>query len=91
MGRRRSICLFSFILFDHIEAGRTWKNASYTDFISAILQLALKSPPSALNGNDVPMSTIFRGVLPFWLAMAACLGLLILFPDIALFMPSQMK
>jgi len=38
----------------------------------------------------VPMATIFRGVLPFWVAMAVCLFLLVVFPDIALYLPSRM-
>jgi TRAP-type C4-dicarboxylate transport system permease large subunit len=36
------------------------------------------------------MATIFRGVLPFWFAMAVCLILLVAFPDIALFLPGRM-
>jgi len=36
------------------------------------------------------MATIFRGVLPFWFAMAVCLGLLVAFLDIALYLPSRM-
>ncbi len=40
--------------------------------------------------QGVPMATIFRGVLPFWFAMAVCLGLLVAFPDIALYLPSRM-
>ena len=37
------------------------------------------------------MSVIFRGVLPFWFAIAVCLVRLVLFPEIALYLPSQMK
>ena len=42
----------------------------------------------ALSGmiKDVPMSTIFKGVMPFVAAMIVCLGLLIAFPEIALFL-----
>ena len=36
---------------------------------------------------EVPMGQIFRGIWPFWFAMAAMIGLLILFPQIALFLP----
>ncbi len=63
-----------------------------------VIEMALITPPVGINvfvvkgvASEVPMSTIFRGVLPFWFAMAVCLGLLVVFPDIALLLPSQMK
>ena len=40
--------------------------------------------------EDVPMSEIFIGIMPFWIAMVVCLGLLIAFPQIALFLPNTM-
>ena len=63
-----------------------------------VIEMGLITPPVGINvfvvkvvAADVPMSTIFRGVFPCWLAMAACLLLLVLFPQIALFLPEQMK
>ncbi|SFR08796.1 TRAP transporter large permease [Poseidonocella sedimentorum] len=63
-----------------------------------VIEMGLITPPVGLNvfvvkgvAAEVPMGTIFRGVLPFWFAMAACLGLIILFPQLALFLPGQMK
>ena len=41
--------------------------------------------------RDVPLFTIFRGVLPFVLAMLVCLVLLVAFPQIALWLPSMMR
>ena len=38
--------------------------------------------------EDMPMSEIFIGILPFWLAMVVCLAILIAFPQIALFLPN---
>ena len=62
-----------------------------------VIEMGLITPPVGINvfvvkgvAADVPMATIFRGVFPFWIAMAVCLGLLILFPDIALFLPTSM-
>jgi TRAP-type C4-dicarboxylate transport system permease large subunit len=40
--------------------------------------------------KDVPMYTIFRGIFPFWVAMLVCIILLLLFPQIALFLPVTM-
>lgn len=63
-----------------------------------VIEMGLITPPVGINvfvvkgvAKDVPMATIFRGVLPFWFAMAVCLALLVLFPQIALYLPSQMK
>ncbi|MBX2835791.1 MAG: TRAP transporter large permease [Gammaproteobacteria bacterium] len=63
-----------------------------------VIEMGLITPPVGINvfvvkgvAQGVPMATIFRGVLPFWIAMAICLALLILFPEIALYLPSQMK
>lgn len=63
-----------------------------------VVEMGLITPPVGINVfvvkgivPDVPMSTIFKGVLPFWLAMAACLLILTLFPEIALFLPSRMQ
>lgn len=40
---------------------------------------------------DIPLQTIFRGTIPFLIAMLVCVVLLIIFPDIALFLPSLMQ
>ena len=62
-----------------------------------VLEMGLISPPVGVNvfvvrgiAPDVPMGTIFRGIWPFWFAMAACLAILVAFPDIALFLPDTM-
>ena len=63
-----------------------------------VIEMGLITPPVGLNvfvvkgvAVDVPMGTIFKGVFPFWLAMAFCLLLLTLFPELALFLPGQMQ
>jgi TRAP-type mannitol/chloroaromatic compound transport system permease large subunit len=35
----------------------------------------------------VPLSQVFAGILPFWVAMIVCVVILIAFPEIALFLP----
>lgn len=63
-----------------------------------VLEMGLISPPVGVNVfvvkglvPDVPIEQIFRGIIPFWLAMIVCLALLITFPDIALILPQTMK
>jgi len=62
-----------------------------------VIEMGMITPPVGINvfvvksvAKDVPMSTIFRGVLPFWFAMAACLLAIVLFPQIALLIPQAM-
>ncbi|MDP2410267.1 MAG: TRAP transporter large permease [Pseudolabrys sp.] len=62
-----------------------------------VLEMGLISPPVGINVfvvkglvPDVPLSKVFAGILPFWLAMLVGLLLLIAFPDIALIVPNTM-
>jgi len=62
-----------------------------------VLEAGLITPPIGLNVfvlkgacPQVPVSTVFRGVWPFLLAMLAAIVLLTLFPQLALFIPSSM-
>ncbi len=62
-----------------------------------VLEMGLISPPVGVNvfvvkgiAEDVPMRDIFIGIMPFWAAMLACMVLLVMFPEIALFLPNRM-
>ena len=62
-----------------------------------VLEMGLISPPVGLNvfvvkgiATDVSLHTIFRGIWPFWFAMMACILLIIVFPQLALFLPNSM-
>ena len=61
------------------------------------LEMGLISPPVGVNvfivksvAPNVPLGSIFAGVLPFWGAMALALALLVAFPQIALLLPEAM-
>lgn len=56
------------------------------------------TPPVGINvyvmhgvARDIPMSTIFRGILPFFIADLFHVAVLVAVPQIALFLPSMMK
>ena len=62
-----------------------------------VLEMGLIDPPVGINVfivkglvPDVPMTEIFKGIIPFWFAMMICIAILIIFPDIALFIPNSM-
>ena len=66
-------------------------------FVVVMAELALITPPIGANvfvmrrvAPDVPMEDIFRGVLPFVFGELAVLALLILFPEMALWLVDQM-
>lgn len=62
-----------------------------------VIEMGMITPPVGLNvfvvrnvAEDVALSTIFRGVIPFLIAMVVCLLLIIAFPQIALLIPNSM-
>jgi len=66
--------------------------------ITLVMEMSLITPPVGINvfiisgiAKDVPMYVIFRGIIPFWCAMLVCVILLILFPQIALWLPLSMS
>lgn len=63
--------------------------------IVVVVEMALISPPMGINvfvikgiARDVPLLTIYRGVLPFVLALFVLLIALIAFPSLATWLPS---
>lgn len=61
-----------------------------------LMEMGLATPPIGMNVfvlstiTHVPMEKMFKGTWPFILAIVACLVLLVLFPQIALYLPSRM-
>jgi TRAP-type C4-dicarboxylate transport system permease large subunit len=39
---------------------------------------------------DVPMYTIYKGIMPFAVAMFVCIALVMFFPQIAMWLPTHM-
>jgi tripartite ATP-independent transporter DctM subunit len=59
-----------------------------------VMEMGQITPPIGVNvfilssvAKDVPMEKIFKGIIPFFLCMVVCVLILILFPQIALFLP----
>lgn len=62
-----------------------------------VVEMGLITPPVGMNvyviagvARDVPLYTVFAGILPFLLTMAVCIGILVAFPQISLFLPGLM-
>jgi C4-dicarboxylate transporter, DctM subunit len=66
--------------------------------IVIVCQAGMIAPPVGLNVfvisgmvKDVPMQDIYRGIMPFLAAMVVLLGILMVAPEIALYLPRTMK
>jgi TRAP-type mannitol/chloroaromatic compound transport system permease large subunit len=63
-----------------------------------VLETGLITPPFGIHlfvlksivGSDAPLGVVYRGVTPFVLADVAKLALLVIFPALALWLPSTM-
>ena len=65
--------------------------------IVIVMQQAMMTPPIGMScfiinavARDVPLITVFKGVMPFWVATIVIIIMLIAFPQIALFLPGIM-
>jgi C4-dicarboxylate transporter DctM subunit len=66
--------------------------------IVLIGEMGVITPPVGINvyvvhgvARDVPLETIFKGVMPLFTALIICNILILLFPEIALFLPNLMQ
>jgi C4-dicarboxylate transporter DctM subunit len=66
--------------------------------IVLISEMGVVTPPVGINvyvvsgvAKDVPLDVIFRGVLPMVLALLICNLIILLFPQIALYLPGLMR
>ena len=80
-----------------IAAALGWDLVWFGIVVVIVLEMGMISPPVGINvfivksiAPDVPMLRIFAGIWPFWFAMILMLVLLIVFPQIALFLPQTM-
>jgi C4-dicarboxylate transporter DctM subunit len=62
-----------------------------------MMEMGMITPPMGMNvfvmagmAKEVPMTDIFKGVWPFVLGMAMLVGFIIVFPDLALYLPRVM-
>ncbi|MEM7721533.1 MAG: TRAP transporter large permease [Pseudomonadota bacterium] len=80
-----------------IAIGLDWDLIWFGIIVVIVLEMGMISPPVGINVfivksivPSVPMGTIFRGIWPFWFAMAIMLLLMVLFPQLALFLPETL-
>ena len=66
--------------------------------IVLISEMGVITPPVGINvyvvsgvAKDVPLDAIFKGVLPMVLALLLCNIIILIFPEIALYLPGLMR
>ncbi len=66
--------------------------------IVVVTQMGVISPPVGVNvyvvsgiERDIPLTTIFKGAMPFLLTLLIAAAILVVFPQISLFLPSLVK
>ena len=66
--------------------------------VVTVVEIGLISPPVGMNIfvvknliRHLTIATVFRGVMPFTVAQIALLGLVVAFPELALYLPKFMK
>ena len=81
--------LATFLEFDPIWLGI---------LVTRVTEIGMITPPVGINvyvirgvAKDVPMGTIFRGIMPFLMADICHVALLIAVPQLSLFLPALMK
>jgi tripartite ATP-independent transporter DctM subunit len=69
----------------------------YGVVIVLVMEMGMVTPPIGMNVfilsgvTNIPSAVIFKGVWPFVVAMVACVIMVTIFPQIALFLPNMMK
>jgi TRAP-type C4-dicarboxylate transport system permease large subunit len=69
----------------------------YGVVIVLVMEMGMVTPPIGMNVfilsgvTEIPSPVIFKGIWPFVVAMIACVIIITIFPQIALFIPSMMR
>ncbi len=89
-----AIILVTVPVFLPVVVALGYDTVWYGILMIVVVEVGLITPPVGLNIfviraqlPDIPLSTIFRGIVPFLAADAVLIALLMLFPQIALWLP----
>jgi tripartite ATP-independent transporter DctM subunit len=93
-----SMILLTVPLFFPVVVALGYDPIWFGVLIVVVVQIGLISPPVGMNMfvvrnllPNIPIGTIFRGVMPFSIALIVLLATLIAFPGLATWLPSYMK
>jgi C4-dicarboxylate transporter DctM subunit len=93
-----AMIMLTIPIFYPVAVGLGYDPIWFGVVIVLITEMGVITPPVGVNvyvvsgvAKDVPLEVIFRGILPLLGALIVCNIILIIFPQIALFLPSLMK
>ena len=92
-----SMILLTVPIFAPVVANLGFDLIWFGILVVVVTEISLITPPIGLNVfvlkgvlKDVPVTTIFKGVTPFWIVDIGRLALIAFIPGIALLLPSMM-
>jgi tripartite ATP-independent transporter DctM subunit len=93
-----SMILLTVPLFFPVVTGLGYDPLWFGVIVVIVVQIGLISPPVGMNIfvvkntlRHVSIGTIFGGVMPFTLALVALLAVVVVFPELSLYLPATMK
>ncbi len=93
-----ALILLTIPIFTPVVAGLGYDPIWFGVIIVVVTQMGVISPPVGVNvyvvsgiARDVPLQTVFKGSMPFLLALIIAAVILVAFPQITLFLPNLIK
>jgi C4-dicarboxylate transporter DctM subunit len=93
-----SMILLTIPIFYPVVVALNFDPIWFGIIIVLVTEMAMITPPVGMNvyvisgiTRDVPMATVFRGIMPFAITMLVFIGILMAVPQLALFLPSISK
>jgi tripartite ATP-independent transporter DctM subunit len=93
-----ALILLTIPIFSPVIAGLHYDPIWFGVIIVVVTQMGVISPPVGVNAyvvsgiaRDIPLETVFKGILPFLLALVVGAILLVAFPQISLYLPGLLR
>jgi len=93
-----ALILLTINIFFPVAVGLGYDPIWFGVIIVMVTEMGVITPPVGVNvyvvsgvAKDVPLEVIFKGILPLLLALFVAVILMVIFPKIALFLPSLMR
>ena len=90
--------LLTIPIFYPIISGLGFDTIWFGIILILVVDLGVITPPVGINcyimagmAKDIPLTTIFRGAVPFVVALLVTIALVTIFPDIATWLPSVVQ
>ena len=93
-----ALVLLTVPIFDPVVRGLGYDPIWFGVIIVVVTQMGVISPPVGVCvyvvsgiARDVPLQTVFRGAVPFLVALIVSAAILVAFPQLTLFLPNLIR